>query len=187
MDFSSCASFIFFRYRSILFFLFLYYSVKFMNSYIFVKTKFRDTCLTKNYIYVYFCRLWLCYLLLHLQKLCKISFRRPKDNILKSFHRKILHITLKVIYQRYFGKVEKYSIWQCIVQWFFFSHNNNKSNRGKSIPVVVGIVYPNGIQVSGYGNMSKLKSVVVEGNIVFDIASISKTFVVVTLNINDKF
>jgi hypothetical protein len=35
--------------------------------------------------------------------------------------------------------------------------------------------------------MSKLKSVVVEGNIVFDIASISKTFVVVTLNINDKF
>ncbi|HKR73632.1 MAG TPA: serine hydrolase domain-containing protein [Candidatus Nitrosocosmicus sp.] len=62
-----------------------------------------------------------------------------------------------------------------------FSNNGIKSDWGNSIPIVVGIVSPNGTQVSGYGNISKINSTVVDGNTVFDIASISKTFVAIIL------
>jgi CubicO group peptidase (beta-lactamase class C family) len=41
---------------------------------------------------------------------------------------------------------------------------------------VVGIITPNGTQVYGYGNISKANSTKVNGNTIFDIASITKTF-----------
>ena len=42
--------------------------------------------------------------------------------------------------------------------------------------IVVGIISPNGTQVYGYGNISKANSTKVNGNTIFDIASITKVF-----------
>ena len=57
------------------------------------------------------------------------------------------------------------------------------SSSNSSIPVsmVVGIVTPNGTQVSGYGNLSKANSTQVDGNTIFDIASITKIFATIVL------
>jgi serine-type D-Ala-D-Ala carboxypeptidase/endopeptidase len=57
------------------------------------------------------------------------------------------------------------------------------SSSNTSIPVsmVVGIVTPNGTQVSRYGNLSKANSTQVDGNTIFDIASITKTFATIVL------
>ncbi|WP_148685824.1 serine hydrolase domain-containing protein [Candidatus Nitrosocosmicus hydrocola] len=60
-------------------------------------------------------------------------------------------------------------------------NNIDGSKMDSSIPIVVGIVSPNGTQVSGYGNISNFNSTIVDGNTVFDIASISKTFVAIIL------
>jgi serine-type D-Ala-D-Ala carboxypeptidase/endopeptidase len=58
---------------------------------------------------------------------------------------------------------------------------NTISNSSIPASIVVGIVSPNGTQVSGYGNISKDNPTPVNGNTVFDIASISKTFVATVL------
>ena len=50
----------------------------------------------------------------------------------------------------------------------------NKSKGGVSI--VLGVITPNGTSVSGYGNISKANTTKVNGNTIFDIASITKTF-----------
>ena len=50
----------------------------------------------------------------------------------------------------------------------------NKSKGGVSM--VVGVITPNGTNVSGYGNISKANTTKVNGNTIFDIASITKTF-----------
>lgn len=50
----------------------------------------------------------------------------------------------------------------------------NKSKGGVSI--VVGVITPNGTNVSGYGNISRVNTTKVNGNTIFDIASITKTF-----------
>ena len=42
--------------------------------------------------------------------------------------------------------------------------------------IVVGIINPNGTQVYGYGNISKTNNTKVNGNTIFDTASITKTF-----------
>ena len=55
------------------------------------------------------------------------------------------------------------------------------SNLSISTPIVVGTVSPDGTQISGYGNISNFNSTKVDGNTVFDIASISKTFVAIIL------
>jgi serine-type D-Ala-D-Ala carboxypeptidase/endopeptidase len=52
------------------------------------------------------------------------------------------------------------------------------SNSGSPVPIVVGIVTTNGTQVSGNGNISSSNNTV-DGNTVFDIASIAKTFVTI--------
>jgi D-alanyl-D-alanine-carboxypeptidase/D-alanyl-D-alanine-endopeptidase len=64
------------------------------------------------------------------------------------------------------------------------SYSSNKiamSNSSIPVPIVVGIVTTNGTQVSGYGNISSSINTKVDGNTVFDIASISKTFVTIIL------
>ncbi len=58
---------------------------------------------------------------------------------------------------------------------------NTISNSSIPASIVVGVVSPNGTQVSGYGNISKANPTPVDGNTVFDIASISKTFVTTVL------
>lgn len=61
------------------------------------------------------------------------------------------------------------------------SNNSVVPNWSTSIPIVVGFVSPQGTQVSGYGNISDLDFTKVNGDTVFDIASISKTFVAIIL------
>ena len=53
---------------------------------------------------------------------------------------------------------------------------NNVKRYLPDISIVVGIITPNGTQVYGYGNISKANSTKVNGNTIFDIASITKTF-----------
>jgi serine-type D-Ala-D-Ala carboxypeptidase/endopeptidase len=69
-----------------------------------------------------------------------------------------------------------------------FKQSSNKSfnqasfsNSSIPISIVVGTVTPNGTQVSGYGNISSTINKSVDGNTVFDIASIEKTFVTTVL------
>jgi len=58
---------------------------------------------------------------------------------------------------------------------------SNISNSSIPASIVVGVVSPNGTTVSAYGNISKDNPTPVDGNTVFDIASISKTFVATVL------
>jgi serine-type D-Ala-D-Ala carboxypeptidase/endopeptidase len=55
------------------------------------------------------------------------------------------------------------------------------SNSTLLISIVVGGVTPNGTQVSGYGNISKANHTRVDGNTIFDLGSITKTFAAVIL------
>jgi serine-type D-Ala-D-Ala carboxypeptidase/endopeptidase len=59
--------------------------------------------------------------------------------------------------------------------------SDNVAMSNSSIPIVVGIVTTNGTQISGYGNISSSNNTKVDGNTVFDIASIAKTFVTILL------
>jgi serine-type D-Ala-D-Ala carboxypeptidase/endopeptidase len=54
---------------------------------------------------------------------------------------------------------------------------NNISNSNIPVSIVIGIISPNGTQVSGYGNISKANPTTVDGNTIFDIGSVTKTFV----------
>jgi CubicO group peptidase (beta-lactamase class C family) len=51
------------------------------------------------------------------------------------------------------------------------SHVGNRSNTAS---IVVGLITPNGTQVVGYGNISKANSTTVNGNTIFDIASVKR-------------
>ena len=53
---------------------------------------------------------------------------------------------------------------------------NNVKRYLPDASIVVGIITPNGTQVYRYGNLSKANSTIVNGNTIFDIASITKTF-----------
>jgi serine-type D-Ala-D-Ala carboxypeptidase/endopeptidase len=53
---------------------------------------------------------------------------------------------------------------------------NNVKRYLPDASIVVGIISPNGTQVYSYGNISKANSTKVNGNTIFDIASITKTF-----------
>ncbi|MGC2570276.1 MAG: serine hydrolase domain-containing protein, partial [Candidatus Nitrosopolaris sp.] len=55
----------------------------------------------------------------------------------------------------------------------------NKSKGGVSI--VVGVITPNGTSVSGYGNISKANTTKVNGDTIFDIGSLTKTFTAILL------
>ena len=70
-----------------------------------------------------------------------------------------------------------------IVFKYLSNGSNTFSSSNSSIPVsmVVGIVTPNGTQVSGYGNLSQANSTKVDGNTIFDIESITKTFATIVL------
>ena len=53
---------------------------------------------------------------------------------------------------------------------------NNVKRYLPDASIVVGIITPNGTQVYRYGNLSKANSTLVNGNTIFDIASITKVF-----------
>jgi D-alanyl-D-alanine-carboxypeptidase/D-alanyl-D-alanine-endopeptidase len=70
-----------------------------------------------------------------------------------------------------------------VVKQLSSSSSNQTSFYNSSIPIsiVVGVVNTNGAQVSGYGNISSSVNKKVDGNTIFDIASIEKTFVTTIL------
>ena len=55
------------------------------------------------------------------------------------------------------------------------------SNSSIPVSIVVGVISPNGTQVSGYGNISKSNHTTVDGNSIFDIGSLTKLFVGISL------
>jgi serine-type D-Ala-D-Ala carboxypeptidase/endopeptidase len=59
--------------------------------------------------------------------------------------------------------------------------SNNVAMTNSGIPIVVDIVTTNGTQVSGFRNISSSNNTQVDGDTVFDIASIAKTFVTIIL------
>jgi CubicO group peptidase (beta-lactamase class C family) len=59
--------------------------------------------------------------------------------------------------------------------------SNITSNSSLPVSIVIGVVSPNGTQVSGYGNISKDNPVQVDGDTAFDIGSVTKTFVATVL------
>jgi serine-type D-Ala-D-Ala carboxypeptidase/endopeptidase len=63
----------------------------------------------------------------------------------------------------------------------YLSNGTSISNSSIPISMVLGVVTPNGTQVSGYGNLSKANSTEVDGNTIFDIASTTKTFATIVL------
>jgi CubicO group peptidase (beta-lactamase class C family) len=60
--------------------------------------------------------------------------------------------------------------------------SNNAATSNSNIPIVVGIITTNGTQVSGIGNISSSNNTRINGDTVFDIASIAKTFVATILS-----
>jgi CubicO group peptidase (beta-lactamase class C family) len=59
--------------------------------------------------------------------------------------------------------------------------SNISSNSSIPVSIVVGVISPNGTQVSAYGNISKANPTPVDGNTIFDIGSVTKTFVATVL------
>jgi CubicO group peptidase (beta-lactamase class C family) len=59
--------------------------------------------------------------------------------------------------------------------------SNISSNSSIPVSIVIGVVSPNGTQVSAYGNISKDDSTPVDGDTAFDIGSVTKTFVATAL------
>ena len=58
---------------------------------------------------------------------------------------------------------------------------NNVKKYLPDASMIIGIITPNGTQVYGYGNISKANSTKVNGNTIFDTASITKTFTITLL------
>jgi serine-type D-Ala-D-Ala carboxypeptidase/endopeptidase len=55
------------------------------------------------------------------------------------------------------------------------------SNSSIPVSIVAGVISPNGTQVSGYGNISESNHTTVDGNSIFDIGSLTKLFVGISL------
>ena len=77
--------------------------------------------------------------------------------------------------------LDKYK--QRVLEHLFNNKTFSDTISNSSIPVsiVVGVISPNGTQVSGYGNISKANHTTVDGNTIFNIGSITKTFVGILL------
>jgi serine-type D-Ala-D-Ala carboxypeptidase/endopeptidase len=105
-----------------------------------------------------------------------VSAQNPNENKLFSYlNQSETNDLSKVILDKYKPRVLEH----------LFSNKTIASNisSNSSIPaaIVVGVITPNGTQVSAYGNISKANPTPVDGNTVFDIASVSKTFVATVL------
>src|ERR671918_2647376 len=75
--------------------------------------------------------------------------------------------------------LEKYK--NRVLEHLFNNKTYTISNSSIPVSIVVGVISPNGTQVSGYGNISKSNHTTVDGNTIFNVGSITKTFVGVVL------
>ena len=61
--------------------------------------------------------------------------------------------------------------------WF----SKHLSNSSGDVAIVIGAISPNSVDISSYGNLSKENTTKVNGDTVFDIASVTKTLTTLLL------
>ena len=75
--------------------------------------------------------------------------------------------------------LDKYK--QRVLEHLFNNKTYAISNSSIPASIVVGVISPNGTQVSAYGNISKANNTTVDGNTIFNIGSLTKLFVGISL------
>ena len=106
-----------------------------------------------------------------------VSAQNPKENKLQSLpsNQSETNDLSKVILDKYKPRVLEHLFNNKTIT------NNISSNSSIPAAIVVGVISPNGNQVSAYGNISKANPTPVDGNTIFDIGSVTKTFVATVL------
>ena len=106
-----------------------------------------------------------------------VSAQNPKENNLQSLslNQSEVNDLSKTILDKYKPRVLEHLFGNKTIA------SNISSNSSIPVSIVVGVITPNGTQVSAYGNISKANPAPVDGNTIFDIGSITKTFVATVL------
>src|SRR5919107_2569072 len=85
--------------------------------------------------------------------------------------------SLKIFGQNsYYSIISKDNMSLNILKKFQDTINKHLKNGSNDISIVVGSISPGGAFVSSYGNLSKSDPIKVNGDTLFDIASITNTF-----------
>ena len=106
-----------------------------------------------------------------------VSAQNPKENNLQSssLNQSEVNDLSKVILDKYKPRVLEHLFGNKTIA------SNISSNSSIPAAIVVGVITPNGTQVSAYGNISKSNPTPVDGNTIFDVGSVTKTFVATVL------
>jgi serine-type D-Ala-D-Ala carboxypeptidase/endopeptidase len=106
-----------------------------------------------------------------------VSAQNPKENNLQSssLNQSEVNDLSKTILDKYKPRVLEHLFGNKTIA------SNISSNSSIPAAIVVGVITPNGTQVSAYGNISKSNPTPVDGNTIFDIGSVTKTFVATVL------
>jgi len=106
-----------------------------------------------------------------------VSAQNPKENNLQSssLNQSEINDLSKAILDKYKPRVLEHLFGNKTIA------SNISSNSSIPAAIVVGVITPNGTQVSAYGNISKSNPTPVDGNTIFDIGSVTKTFVATVL------
>jgi len=106
-----------------------------------------------------------------------VSAQNPKENNLQSssLNQSEINDLSKAILDKYKPRVLEHLFGNKTIA------SNISSNSSIPAAIVVGVITPNGTQVSAYGNISKANPTPVDGNTIFDIGSVTKTFVATVL------
>jgi len=106
-----------------------------------------------------------------------VSAQNPKENNLQSLslNQSEVNDLSKTILDKYKPRVLEHLFGNKTIA------SNISSNSSIPVSIVVGVITPNGTQVSAYGNISKSNPTPVDGNTIFDIGSVTKTFVATVL------
>ena len=106
-----------------------------------------------------------------------VSAQNPKENNLQSLslNQSEVNDLSKTILDKYKPRVLEHLFGNKTIA------SNISSNSSIPAAIVVGVITPNGTQVSAYGNISKSNPTPVDGNTIFDVGSVTKTFVATVL------
>ena len=106
-----------------------------------------------------------------------VSAQNPKENNLQSssLNQSEINDLSKAILDKYKPRVLEHLFGNKTIA------SNISSNSSIPAAIVVGVISPNGTQVSAYGNISKSNPTPVDGNTIFDVGSVTKTFVATVL------
>ena len=106
-----------------------------------------------------------------------VSAQNPKENNLQSssLNQSEVNDLSKTILDKYKPRVLEHLFGNKTIA------SNISSNSSIPVSIVIGVITPNGTQVSAYGNISKSNPTPVDGNTIFDVGSVTKTFVATVL------